>query len=120
MIINRLLLKLIMLMLVSGLALTGCGWEDEETTDTGATSAIASISFVSSSASKIVVKGSGSTQLPESSTLTFKVLNEGGEAVKNAGVSFSIADGGTASGVTFAPASATSDEKGPVLRSRAN
>lgn len=113
MIMNRIFLKLIMLMVISGVVFSGCGWEDNETEATGSTtSTIASIAYVSASASKIVVKGSGSTQLPELSKLTFKVLDDKGAVVQNAKISFALSDDGITNGVILSATETISDATG--------
>ena len=115
MILNRFLLKFIILILMSCFVFSGCGWEDEDTeTESGTSSLISSITYVSASASKIVLKGSGSTSVPESSKLSFKALDDKGLAVQNAKISFSISEEGITNGITLSTTEATSDSDGIV------
>jgi hypothetical protein len=77
-----------------------------------AQAAIGSIGFVSANPTIIALKGIGSTTLPERSTVTFKVLDQGGSPRPNATVNFTLNT--SVGGVTLLNATATSDVTGTV------
>lgn len=96
--------------------LQGCGWEDDPVTETISNlKGIKTIEYVSASSTKITLKGSGSTQLPESTKLTFKVLDGDGATVQNAKISFVLSDAGINNGVTLSSSEALSDASGMVV-----
>jgi hypothetical protein len=74
--------------------------------------AVGSIRFVSATPAIIALKGLGSTALPESSTVVFKVLDAGGAPVPGAVVNFSLNT--QVGGVALLNATATSVVDGTV------
>lgn len=115
MILNRFLLKLIIFLMTSCLVFAGCSWEDDESqTESGVSSVVSSVAYVSATSTRIVLKGSGSTDVPDFTKLSFKALDDKGSAVKNAKISFSISEEGISKGVTLSATEAVSDENGLV------
>lgn len=78
------------------------------------TSNIGSISFISALPSKIAAKGFGSEQLPESTQITFQIMDEKGAPVKSASIDFVMSSDGILNEVVLSSYRAISDEKGLV------
>ena len=91
---------------VAGASLSATG------TVTVAAAAVGSISFVSATPANINLKGTGSSGGSETSTLVFKVVDTSGGARASANVTFSLNT--SVGGITFAPASGTTDANGQV------
>lgn len=70
------------------------------------------LTFVSATPQTIALKGTGGAGRQESATVTFKVLDNGGNPVAGQNVSFALNT--TAGGITFSPASASSNAAGLV------
>ena len=70
------------------------------------------INFISASPDSITLLGGGGAGLQETSELIFQVLGTSSQPLGGVGVTFSI--NGTAGGITFSPATATSDSNGYV------
>jgi len=81
-------------------------------TVTVAQAAIGSIEFLSATPTIIALKGIGSTSLPESSTVIFKVLDQSGNPRPGAIVNFSLDT--SVGGIALLNASATADATGSV------
>lgn len=114
MIMNRFLLKLIMLMFLSVFLFSGCGWEDDETTDDGTDTVIKPglIEFVSASSDVIALKGTGNANVPETATLKFKVYGSTGAVLSGTKIDLSLST--DVGGITLSATSATSDANGEI------
>jgi hypothetical protein len=89
---------------VGGKTLTATG------TVTVAPATVGSIQFISASPQKIGLQGTGGVGLPETSTVTFKVVDSTGGPVAGADVQFSLDT--SVGGISFTPASATTGPDG--------
>jgi hypothetical protein len=81
-------------------------------TVTVAAGAIGSIVFVSATPTNVALRGTGSSNNPETSTVVFRVLDQAGGPRVGVPVTFSLNT--SVGGISFAPASATSDASGNV------
>jgi hypothetical protein len=72
------------------------------------------IQFVSAVPEVIGIKGTGNAALPQSSLVTFKVVDNSGTGKPNVLVDFSLLPTTVPGGVTFSPSSATSGSDGTV------
>lgn len=77
-----------------------------------AESELGSIQFVSALPTSIALRGTGGAGLQETSTVTFKVLNEAGGPVPNQSVTFVLST--AVGGVSLTPASGTTGSDGKV------
>lgn len=77
-----------------------------------AESELGSIQFVSASPTNIALRGTGGAGLQETSTVTFKVLNEAGGPVPNQAVNFALSTG--VGGISLTPTSGTTGSDGKV------
>ncbi|WP_027357899.1 hypothetical protein [Desulforegula conservatrix] len=114
MIMNRILPKLIMLMFISVFIFSGCGWEDDETTD-GSTDTVIKpglIEFVSVSSDVIALKGTGNANVSETATLKFKVYGSTGAVLAGTKIDLSLST--DVGGITLSATSATSDTNGEI------
>lgn len=114
MIMNRTLPKLIMLMFISVFIFSGCGWEDDETTDGSTDTVIKTslIEFVSISSDIIALKGTGNANVPETATIKFKVYGTTGSVLSGAKIELSLST--DVGGITLSSTSATSDTNGEI------
>jgi hypothetical protein len=81
-------------------------------TVTVAAGAIGSIVFVSATPTNVALRGTGSSNNPETSTVVFRVLDQAGGPRVGVPVSFSLNT--SVGGISFAPTTATSDASGNV------
>ena len=91
---------------VSSASLTASG------TVTVAAAAVGSMAFVSATPANINLKGTGSSGGSETSTVVFRVLDTSGGPRAGASVTFTLNT--SVGGITFAPASGTTDANGQV------
>lgn len=77
-----------------------------------AESELGSIQFVSASPTSIALRGTGGAGLQETSTVTFKVLNEAGGPVPNQAVTFALSTG--VGGISLTPVSGTTGSDGRI------
>jgi hypothetical protein len=72
------------------------------------------IQFISAIPATIGKKGTGSSTLPQTSLVTFKVVDSSGKAKPGIGVAFSLLPATVPGGVSLDPATGTSDDNGLV------
>lgn len=110
---NKSVIKTIILILLSLLSISGCGWEDESN-DSGTDTTVKPnlIQFVSTTSDKIALKGTGNSVVSETATVTFKVYGTSGAILSGASINMSLSS--DVGGITLSGTTVISDSNGEI------